>query len=354
MEFKDALKKIKKEVDQVLDIHLSKEIEQTKQDDIVVANAVEHLKKTVLHGGKRARPALTVYGYKSVTDKSNDDLMQIAAGMELLHTFLLIHDDIMDQDDLRHGVPTMHAEYTKRAKILFGEENAHFGDSVGIIMGDYCYAFANKLIFSTNFAPELIIKALTNIQKVVKQTAIGQFQDVVLGYAKDGSEDEIMKMYENKTARYSFEGPLHVGAILAGADKNYCKKLSDFALPLGIAFQIQDDILGVFGDEEKTGKPVGSDIEEGKKTILVAKAFANANKKQKNELQSLLGKANVSEEEVRQFRAILTEVGAYQEAREEMTRLLERSREKLHQGNFKAEAHDFFEGMIEYQKKREI
>ncbi len=357
MDIKKELITIKSQIDQGIEEIFDEVISQTKQQDERMAKVVMYLRDIILAGGKRARPMLVLQGYKAAGGKDSQKIMRAAIGIELIHVSLLVHDDIMDRDDMRHGVNAIHAHFAAHANKTFGtnlddDQAAHFGVSTGINAGVYCYALGVELISSTELDPDIITRVITNIQKTIRQTGLGQFQDIIMGHLDQVSEKEVLAMYKNKTARYSFENPLHVGAILAGSDDDFCTQLSSYALPLGIAFQMQDDILGIYGDQQKTGKSVGSDIAEGKQTYLVVKAYAKANQSQKKKLDSLLGKQDITQQEVESFRDVISEIGVGTQVQEEMDNHLNDAYKALDKINMEAQAKEFLGNLITYQKTR--
>jgi geranylgeranyl diphosphate synthase type I len=161
-------------------------------------------------------------------------------------------------------------------------------------------------------------------------------------------------MYENKTAKYTIEGPLHLGAILAGAKDELLDALSKYAVPVGIAFQIQDDILGIFGSEKKLGKPVGSDIEEGKQTLLVVKAGEKADRSQLKKMNYLLGKPNLNHREIEEFRNIITDTGSLDYAKNLARKLITKGKQALISAKIKKETKDFLLGIADYMISREL
>jgi geranylgeranyl diphosphate synthase type I len=260
----DAIKELsifKKKADIEIEKYFDRCIVETKKTDPVITEALQYVKKMTLAGGKRLRPALMYYGYIAAGGKELEKALKTSVSIELIHTFLLIHDDIMDRDGTRHGIDSIHAHYEKLGKKYFPkQDNAHFGNSMAIIIGDMVGALGNQIIFESGFDAKGILKALSKLQSVVSYTVVGQAKDMYIEYRKKGTEKEILTMYEYKTAKYTLEGPLHLGAILGGADENFAEKLSRFAIPVGVAFQIQDDILGIWGDPAVTGKATGNDL----------------------------------------------------------------------------------------------
>jgi geranylgeranyl diphosphate synthase type I len=255
---------------------------------------------------------------------------------------------------MRHGVETIHVRYRELAKRHFkGKDADHFGNSMAIIIGDMIGALGNQVLFESGFPPEVIIRALHKMQVIITLTVIGESQDVYIENKGKASEKEIMQMYENKTAKYTVEGPLHLGAILAGADENFLQSLSAYSIPAGIAFQIQDDILGVFGQVKKIGKPVGSDVVQGKQTILVAKALEKAGKKEKMILRKCLGKSDLTEDELDEFREVIRSTGSLEYARKLATSLIVKAKKEIEKAAMDMEAKEFLSGIADYMLNRE-
>lgn len=349
------LEEFKKEVDRELELYLDKTIKKAQEHDIVVADALKYVKKIVLAGGKRIRPAFMYYGYLATGGKELKKMIHASISIELVHVFLLIHDDIMDRDNTRHGIDTVHYKYEKLGKTFFGKGDfEHFGLSMAIIIGDMVGAFGNQVIYDSKFDSDLIMQALSRLQSIIAMTVIGQSQDICIEYRKMATEKEILAMYTNKTAKYTIEGPLHLGAILGGATEEELKAMSTYAIPIGIAFQIQDDILGLFGSEKKLGKRVGSDIEEGKQTILVAKAREFGDKSQKAVLKSILGKKNLTKQDIVDFQQVIIATGSLEYAKNMARELILQGRESLEKIKIAQETKDFLDGIAQYMIDREL
>lgn len=355
MEALELLKKYKKTVDPCLKKYFEHRVKQAGKIDPLAKEAVKIIADFTLSGGKRIRPALVYYGYLAMGGKPGIEIIEASMGIELTHSFLLIHDDIIDRDETRHGTVTVHEQYKKIGKkIAPKKDSVHFGTAMAMVAGDMAAAMANEIIFNAKFPPEIIIKALDKLQDIVYVTIPGEMLDVVLEMKGSASEEEILRMYEGKTSRYTFEGPLHLGALFFGAGASELKHFSDYAIPLGKAFQIQDDILGVFGDEKKIGKPVGSDIIEGKQTILISKVLEKGNREQKNIIKKYLGKKDLSENELETFRRAIRESGSLEYSRDLSEKLVNESLRALDKIEFKnEEARIFLEGIARYIIERE-
>lgn len=355
MDAKKTLEEFKKKVDPEIAAYFQRVIEEAEKIDRNIASAIRYAEKITMSGGKRARAAFMYYGYLAGGGKERGKITKASVSIELIHSFLLIHDDIIDRDGKRHGVETMHVRYGKIGKkFLKAKDPEHFGNSMAIIIGDMVGALGNQVIFESRFAPDLIIQALWKLQGIVSMTVVGESEDVYIENRGKAMEKEILRMYENKTAKYTIEGPLHLGAILAGADGKILKILSDYAIPVGIAFQIQDDILGVFGNDGKLGKPVGSDIRQGKQTLLVCKALEKADPSQKKALRNYLGKKDLTRKELNHFRKIIVDTGSLEYAKKLAGNLVSEGKARLEKIKINREAKDFLTGIADYMINRNL
>jgi len=356
MNFQQTLGGLKIAIDRELAHHFDIAIKDAQKKDMLIAEALEQTKKIALAGGKRIRGALLAQAYFGMGGKEKKKILKVAAAIELVHLFLLVHDDIIDRGDLRHGQQTLHKYFDKKSgKNITNEDAGHFGESMAIIVGDMLHAIANQIILEAGFSADDSMRTVLQLQKIVATTIIGQSQDIAIEYRKNASEKEVLAMYENKTARYTFEGPLHLGAMLSGCcDKKILQALSLFAVPLGIAFQIQDDMLGVFGNEKKMGKSVASDIEEGKLSLMVVKAHAVATAAQKKQLNAILGKKKLTQKEILTFQNILIETGALQYAKDSAGKYFAEGKMGIEKIILLPETKKFFSGLVEYLEGREI
>lgn len=353
--FMEELKKFKAKVDQEIEKYFDKTIKETSAKDKTMAKALGYVKKMTLAQGKRIRPALMYYGYLASGGKDEKRILKTAVSIELVHIFLLIHDDIMDRGDVRHGIDSVHVWFEKIGRKLFPQKDTkHFGDSMAIIIGDMVAALGNQVIFQSGFDSNLVMKALDKLQIIVSFTVVGQARDLQIEYRGKATEEEIMKMYEYKTAKYTFEGPLHLGAILGGGSDEFLQKMTAYSIPIGIAFQIQDDILGVFGSEKKMGKSAASDIEEGKQTILVAKVLEWGSRKQKERFLQILGKKNLSHEEIKDFQDIIKDSGALQYAKDLSHELILKSKKAIETDEMEKKSKKFLLDLAGVMEKRDV
>ncbi|MDD5083752.1 MAG: polyprenyl synthetase family protein [Candidatus Moranbacteria bacterium] len=356
MDIQAVLREYKQKFDVELALYLDKVIEEAQKQDTFVSGALEYIKTFSLSGGKRLRSTFMYYGYLASGGQEKERMLKVALSVELIHIFLLIHDDIIDRDALRHNVETVHVHYGKIGKKIFPKlEGDHFGNSIALIMGDMMYALGNQVLFDSPFDSALILKALSKLQSIVALTVIGQTKDVYIEYAKEATEEEILRMYEYKTARYTVEGPLQLGAIFGSGSDALLDGLSRYAIPIGIAFQIQDDILGIFGSEEKLGKPVGSDIVEGKWTLLVCHAVRSLAPGEKEEFLQLLQKGiALTREDRDRFRVLVRQSGALEYAQSMAKRYISEGRKAvLELEGIDNEAQEFLIGVADYMMQRD-
>lgn len=358
MEAAKILEDYKKIINPLLQEYFKRKINQAEKINPLFHQAVKTIADFTMAGGKRIRPAMVYYGYLAAGGRSEKEILEASISIELIHSFLLIHDDIIDCDGIRHGIKTVHEKYKEIGKIISlnkDNDNHHFGNSMAIIVGDIAHAMGYEILFNAKFSPEIIIKALDKLQKIVYDTIPGEMLDVIMENRGTTTEEEILGMFESKTSRYTFEGPLYLGAILAGADEKFLKSFTKYALPLGKAFQIRDDILGVYGDEEKLGKPVGSDVIEGKQTLLLLKAIENGSNIQRDKLKKYLGKKDLAESELEDFRKIIRDTGSLEYSCELADKFIEESVKALEDVDFRdKKAEIFLRTIADYVVRREI
>jgi len=357
MHIEEELKAFKERLDPKIGAYFDSAIERAQKEDVFVADALRYSREFILAGGKRLRAAFMYYGYLGAGGTEEEKILDTSMSVELIHAFLLVHDDIIDQDDTRHGIATLHQHYTDIGKILFrGKDVEHFGNAMAIIIGDMLGAFGNDIIFSSAFPLEQKFKALSKVQDIVSFTVIGQARDIYMEYMGEASETEILDMYRNKTEKYTVEGPLYLGALLAGASKEMLDGFTAYAIPLGIAFQIQDDILGIFGNAKRFGKPIGSDIEEGKVTLLVSRVLRDGTVEQKKRIRALLTLgSNLRQEDIEEFREIIRVTGAFDGTKELAKAYIEEGKHALNeiQNKLDPRAYDFLFSITEYMMERE-
>lgn len=247
---------------------LDDELARWSAVDAELVEPFEALRELVLAGGKRLRPAFCHWAFVGAGgDPADRTVVDAGAALELLHTFALIHDDIMDGSSTRRSMDTIHVRFEARHALDgWRGEGRRFGEGVAILAGDLAFVYADRMLTG---APRAALDVFTELRIEVN---VGQYLDLV-GTARGRiAEDAARRICRFKSGKYTIERPLHLGAALAGRMPELAAPLSAYGLPLGEAFQLRDDLLGVFGDDTVTGKPVGEDLREGKPTVLYALA----------------------------------------------------------------------------------
>lgn len=306
-------------------------------------------------GGKRIRGGLVKLGWECSKEANNQLLLPISAAIELTHGAILIHDDVIDQSSSRHGKPTIHEQYKAHHQKNYKKgESVHYGQCMAITAGIIGYYEAVCLINKSMFSDEAKIKILNQLASFMVNTGYGETLDVDLSYRSQIKESEILKIYHYKTAYYTLIGPLKIGAILAGIEEKELKKFDDFGVPAGVAFQIQDDILGIFGSEKELGKPIGDDIKEGKNTLLYTQALKRATHKQAKELEDLWGKKNITLKQIEKVRQIITESGSLEFCQKKAQSLIRRSKKEIEKLTPKKEIQEVFSSLADYIITRKV
>jgi len=286
-----------------------------------LAAPIDALAELVGAGGKRIRPALCAVSYAGVGGPGGleaDEVVAAGAALELLHTFALVHDDVMDGSETRRGVDAIHRAFVRRHEELdWHGESRRFGEGMAILVGDIAYVLADVLLRD---APHAVHQLWDDLRL---ELCIGQSLDLIGAAEATYELDLAQRIVSYKSAKYTVERPLHVGAVLAGADDAVIAALSEVGLPLGQAFQLRDDELGVFGDEVVTGKPVGDDLREGKPTPMLALAHERAGRVPGAErVLALVGRRDLSEREVKEIQDVLVDTGALTAVEDEIERLV--------------------------------
>ena len=273
-----------------------------------VADAVEDF---VLGGGKRLRPAFAYWGYRSAGGPDSDRVVATVAALEFVQASALIHDDLMDRSDTRRGEPSVHRRFATRHRELgWRGDPDTFGDSAAILLGDLCLVWSDELLHDAGLPPHTLARARPVFDEMRTEVTVGQYLDVFAQAAARPSVELAGKVARYKAAKYTVERPLLLGAALADAPPAVSAGLSAYGLPLGEAFQLRDDVLGVFGDPAHTGKPAGDDLREGKRTYLVAAAFERAGDAALEVLESRLGDPALDPAGVATLREVITSTGA--------------------------------------------
>jgi geranylgeranyl diphosphate synthase type I len=248
--------------------------------------------------GKAIRANMILLSYQMYGGIINKNAIKTASAIELFHSSLLIHDDIVDEDKKRRGGDTIFAQYEKLGKKETSLNPRHFGESLGICAGDIGFFWGFEIISNLKLEPRIKNELISIYSKELVLVGLGEMQDIYLGsISKKVTKKDVYNVHLYKTARYTFSLPLMIGATLAGK-KSVLNKLSDIGELIGLIFQIKDDELGLFGDEKQIGKPVGSDIKEGKKTLYHLYLMEKATKEERQKLNKIFGNNKIGKKEI--------------------------------------------------------
>ncbi|SDB80140.1 geranylgeranyl diphosphate synthase, type I [Raineyella antarctica] len=298
--------------------------------------AMAQLAEVFTGGGKRLRPAFALWGYVAAAglpvEETYAALVRAAASLELLHVSALMHDDVMDNSDTRRGVPAAHLQFAdlhdRRDWVGAADQ---FGRAGAILLGDLLLVWSDEMVQTAGLAPAVLGRARPYLAAMRTEVTCGQYLDVVAQAQPlrpdrlQDNIDQVRRVVEFKSARYSVQRPVQFGAAMGDADEQLQAALAAYGSPLGRAFQYRDDLLGVFGDERVIGKPAGGDLREGKHTLLLAYALAGSGEAGQNRLMSLVGSPDLSAEGITEARDIIDTSGARTRVEADIQANLERS-----------------------------
>lgn len=355
---KDFVTLIDKELKTYFDNELKTPFGISAKEKALSKHIWEHIKEHNLRPAKRLRGSFVYYGYKLLGGENEDDARRAAMCIELVHTALLMHDDFMDQDDTRRGLPTTH-EYYKQYHIIneYRFSSQHYGDSMAMDVGDIALLAGHQILTDSSFPDQYKLKATSRLLRGIINTGFGQAYDVTLEAKGKAVEQDVINLHHAKTAIYTYENPLHIGAILAGAKEQDLKILSAYATPGGIAFQLQDDILGLFGDTEKTGKPAHSDLRQGKMTLLIIEALKRGSVTQIRRLRQIWGKHDLTEDEADEARKIVRDTGSLDYSFKTSVKWAQKAQEAIPQmikKGWDKSATEYLDGIAQYMVEREL
>ncbi len=297
-------------------------------NDDLSKNAIDLIRDFTVNGGKRLRPIFMILGH-NLFSGSNERIFRASISIELAQSYLIIHDDVIDRSDVRRGGPAMHVAI--RNRLLDGtEKSSTMGEGLAIVAGDLAEAYAHESLLTSGFGNSEIIRADLELTKTIETTGYGQFLDIMSTVMDSFCTNDLMRLHLWKTAKYTLEGPLSMGAILSGTRSDIFP-LRSYGRLLGIAFQLKDDILGLFGDEKVIGKSVFSDVNEGKKTLLMLKAIEFSNNSDRKFIAESLKSGNISRTDFERLKRIVMDSGSYDYSVMLMNRLVRGARAYLDQ-----------------------
>jgi geranylgeranyl diphosphate synthase type I len=265
----------------------------------------------VLDTGKRLRPAFCYWGARAAGTADSESLVSAAASLELLHACALVHDDVIDRSATRRGRPAAHRHFAQlHEEHSWSGDAGAYGDAIAVLLGDLFLVWAEMMISASGIGDAALARARPVLDLMRVELMAGQYLDVTEQALGGGSLERALRVTRYKTAKYTVERPLHLGAAIGDASPDLVTAMSSYGLPLGEAFQLRDDLLGVFGDPDLTGKPAGDDLREGKRTVLIALAMETADAAGGAELSAGLGDPTLDERRVERLRAVISACGA--------------------------------------------
>jgi geranylgeranyl diphosphate synthase type I len=322
---------LRSRVQKVIDDHLSRQerrLEEVGPDLAVLVDGIREL----LSGGKRLRAAFCYWAWRGTGGPDCAEIVTAATGLELFQAAALLHDDVMDGSETRRGRPAMHRQVAEMHRSLgWSGDGGRFGEAAATLAGDLCLAWSDELLMTSGLDADALAAGRDIFDTMRTQLMGGQYLDVLeqaVAEQQGGADvGRAIQVLRYKSAKYTVEHPLLLGAAMAGAGADVLDGLSAYGLPLGEAFQLRDDLLGVFGDPEVTGKPAGDDLREGKRTVLIAQVGLLGTAAERAVVTQHLGDAALDETGVGEVRAALVSSGAYDavesmiEARAEQARV---------------------------------
>lgn len=350
---KEDLKRFVSKVDKKLEVFWDSELNKhfgfnSKQAKLVTF-MLEHAKEHNLRTAKRIRGAFVYYGYL-LGNTLDERIWNPVMSVELVHTALLMHDDVMDLDEVRRGKPT--------TQKVFEQGDPHYGESMAYTIGDVVLSMGYQLLAESTYEIERVNQATVQLLRGIVNTGFGQAYDITLEKLKnEWVEDDVISLHKAKTAIYTYENPLLIGAILSGLKGKVFEVLHDYSMDGGVCFQLQDDILGVYGDPEKTGKSADSDLLQGKGTLLVQKTFELGNTKQKAALEKVWGKRKANRQNIEEAKQAIKDSGSFEYSNKisrEFAWKAVNTAEKLRDLKLNDKAIDFIQGIAQYMLDRDL
>jgi geranylgeranyl diphosphate synthase type I len=309
------LKEIRNSINQELLHFVAAENKYLNEIASELAPVALAMERFLLDSGKRLRPLFAYAGFAATGKVATPADIRAFTSLELLQACALIHDDLMDRSDTRRGKPAIHRHFEN----LHQEEAMNgladqFGEAAAVLLGDLALVWSDHLLHTSGVSNQALLSALKVHDEMRIELMAGQYLDVREAGERSPSVDRSLRIARYKSGKYTIERPLHLGASLAITDeaerKNLTNILSTYGLPLGEAFQLRDDLLGIFGDPAVTGKPAGDDLREGKRTVLMAMAMDRTTDAGRKELSTHLGHPDLSLGVIEKLRGIINESGA--------------------------------------------
>jgi geranylgeranyl diphosphate synthase type I len=309
---------------------------------------IDELETIVRAGGKRVRPRFCYWGHIAAGGETSAEIFRVGAALELLHTFAVIHDDVMDQAPLRRRrLSTFRALAELAAALPHRGDPARFGTSAALLTGLLGFVLADRLFLTSGFPSDVMARAANRYDRMRTRTIAGQYLDLLAAHRGDADVDVTLRIAELKSAGYTVTDPLVMGALCASGDAEVVAILEAYGTPLGQAFQLRDDVLGLFGDPAETGKDRDGDVREGKQTFLVAKARELATAEERAFLDGAMGDRDLSPADADRVRDVVASCGALDATERLIDELSARARSAVESDVVGAEATEALLGLVD-------
>ena len=327
------LKEIRNSINQELLNFVAAENKYLNEIGSELAPVATAMERFLLDSGKRLRPLFAYLGFLGTGSKPSIEILRACASLELVHVCALMHDDVMDASDTRRGAPSIHRAFeAMHVEEKLSGSAAQFGISSAILLGDLALVWSAKMLHQSGIDGATLLRSLPMYDEMRVELMAGQYLDVYEQALASESVERSLKVARYKSGKYTIERPLHFGAALGDGKPDLFTTYSNYGLPLGEAFQLRDDILGIFGDPQETGKPAGDDLREGKRTVLLAKVMELADSTQKSEISSTLGNQGLNLAQVNKVREIFVSTGALSEVEALISKLTSSAQSALEHG----------------------
>ena len=313
-------------VEEELRIFLNRESTYLNSISSELSPVSESLTSFLLDSGKRLRPLFAYAGFAAAGGSAEKSAVRAMAALELLQACALIHDDLMDGSDTRRGKPSIHRHFESvHVQEQLDGFAPQYGLSAAVLLGDLALVWSDQMLNTAGLTTEQFARVLPFYNEMRVELMAGQFLDIHEQTQKDTNVDRSMKIARYKSGKYTIERPLHLGAAMCSSSKEVTDALSAYGLPLGEAFQLRDDLLGVFGDPSVTGKPAGDDLREGKRTVLIAMTHERQSPAQLEICKKYFGKPHIDAEGVAILQEIIESTGARKELESTIERLTDQA-----------------------------
>ncbi len=341
------------ELNDVIEDYFSRSIQHATAVSPYYGQLWQEMFRLVSSGGKRLRPKMTILAYQAFGGKDVQSILPVAAAQELLHVSMLIHDDIIDRDYSRYGVDNVAGSYNKHYEPFVSDktDRLHYAHSAALLSGDLLISGAYQLTNESTIEPSMITAVQRLLTNSIFEVVGGELIDTESTFRERGAiKAETVALY--KTASYSFVGPLLIGAVMANASEKDQACVRAFAESLGVAFQLRDDVLGVFGDEAEMGKSTTGDIREGKCPYLVEQVYALADDEDRAMFDKYFGDHAITSDEIDIIKNLFVSTGAKEKTEAEISRLEKEALKALEDLSIATEYKEQFRDLVARATRR--